>query len=164
MLLIFLNRYHKIGWFEQFNCYRPLFHNIRSCFHALPEKSKSVILAFCSTNISNRIEFCVECMPTPCNSIRVRFICGLMRPVLSSSRVVVTQRQKEARVLIQRGTRLNQLSKELWLQCFALDLHWYVGSFRLTPWKTLSMVQTMGFSTISKNNNDVLNVFSRMYT
>ena len=28
-----------------------------------------------------------------------------------------------ARVLIQRGTRLNPLSQELWLQCFALDLH-----------------------------------------
>ena len=27
------------------------------------------------------------------------------------------------RVLIQRATRLNPLSKELWLQCFALDLH-----------------------------------------
>ena len=27
-----------------------------------------------------------------------------------------------ARVLIQRGTRLNPLSKELWLQCFDLDL------------------------------------------
>ena len=26
------------------------------------------------------------------------------------------------RVLIQRGTRLNPLSKELWLQCFDLDL------------------------------------------
>ena len=31
-----------------------------------------------------------------------------------------------ARVLIQRGTRLNPLSKKLWLQCFALDLHFWM--------------------------------------
>ena len=50
---------------------------------------------FCSASNSNRIECCVACMPIPCNRIRGRLNCGLMQPVLSSLRVVVTEIQKE---------------------------------------------------------------------